>query len=329
MRLTTDAPLVLYRARSAVRADAAGRIWCSAPTSRSRATLATTCREFCDRTRDYWQEWVRRLAISYEWQDAVIRAAITLKLCSFRGDRRDHRGAHHLDPRSAGLGPQLGLSLSAGCATPISWCSALNRIGATRTMEDFISYILEHRRPADADDAAAGLRHRADRSARGAHRAASEGYRGDGPVRIGNAAVAQDQHDTYGSVDPGGDADVLRPAPAAAGRRSAVPPARAARRAGGRARARARRRHLGISAAASACTRIRPRCAGPAASGSAAIAAHLGLADRAALLGRASPTTSATRCCEQAWNPKRKAFTGGVRRRRSRRQRAAAARTRR
>ena len=36
-----------------------------------------------ERTLDYWREWVRYLSIPYEWQEAVIRAAITLKLCTF------------------------------------------------------------------------------------------------------------------------------------------------------------------------------------------------------------------------------------------------------
>jgi len=35
------------------------------------------------RTREYWRDWVRYLSIPYEWQDAVIRAAITLKLCQY------------------------------------------------------------------------------------------------------------------------------------------------------------------------------------------------------------------------------------------------------
>ena len=34
-------------------------------------------------TRDYWQAWSRVLAIPFEWQEAVIPAAITLKLCTF------------------------------------------------------------------------------------------------------------------------------------------------------------------------------------------------------------------------------------------------------
>jgi hypothetical protein len=32
-------------------------------------------------TLAYWREWTRRLALPLQWQDAVIRAAITLKLC--------------------------------------------------------------------------------------------------------------------------------------------------------------------------------------------------------------------------------------------------------
>ncbi|PSD45030.1 hypothetical protein C7E25_25370, partial [Stenotrophomonas maltophilia] len=36
------------------------------------------------------------LSIPLEWQDAVIRSAITLKLSPVRGQRRDHRGNDHL-----------------------------------------------------------------------------------------------------------------------------------------------------------------------------------------------------------------------------------------
>src|SRR3546814_5119521 len=32
-------------------------------------------------TGQYWRSWVRGLATPMDWQDAVIRAAITLKLC--------------------------------------------------------------------------------------------------------------------------------------------------------------------------------------------------------------------------------------------------------
>src|SRR3546814_717791 len=34
-----------------------------------------------DRTTDEWRAWTRGLATPLEWQEAVIRAAITLKLC--------------------------------------------------------------------------------------------------------------------------------------------------------------------------------------------------------------------------------------------------------
>ncbi len=42
------------------------------------------------------------------------------QIVQLRGDRRHRRRAHHLDPGSAVGGRELGLPLSAGCATPIS-----------------------------------------------------------------------------------------------------------------------------------------------------------------------------------------------------------------
>ncbi len=45
--------------------------------------VAETCREFVEKTDDYWREWCRYLSLPFEWQDAVIRAAITLKLSNF------------------------------------------------------------------------------------------------------------------------------------------------------------------------------------------------------------------------------------------------------
>ena len=36
-----------------------------------------------DRTIAYWRDWVRKLYLPLDWQEAVIRAAITLKLCAY------------------------------------------------------------------------------------------------------------------------------------------------------------------------------------------------------------------------------------------------------
>jgi GH15 family glucan-1,4-alpha-glucosidase len=63
-----------------------------------------TAREFEEQTALYWRHWSRRLAMPLEWQDAVIRAAITLKLSPIRGDRRHRRRHDHQHPRSAHSG---------------------------------------------------------------------------------------------------------------------------------------------------------------------------------------------------------------------------------
>ena len=83
------------------------------------AHVDTVSREFLERTRDFWTEWVRGLGIPLDWQSDVIRAAITLKLCSF-----DETGAivaaHDLDPRGARPRRATGTTATAGCGTPTS-----------------------------------------------------------------------------------------------------------------------------------------------------------------------------------------------------------------
>ena len=160
--------------------------------------LDSTCRDFAQRTKDYWLEWVRRISTGYDWQEAVIRAAITLKLCNFE--------------ETGGIVAALTTSIpeapNSGRTWDYRYCwlrdayfvvKALNRLGATRTMEDHINYILG----IVAEELPSlkpvyGIVPNDSLTERTAPHL--QGYQGHGPVRVGNAAVEQVQHDAYGSV---------------------------------------------------------------------------------------------------------------------------------
>src|SRR6202045_3698549 len=197
IRLTTDAPLSLIEHESPFALT--HPVHCVfGPDEPVTSGLATTSREFSDRTRDYWMDWVRGLSISYDWQEAVIRAAITLKLSSF-----EETGAV-----IAAHTTSIPESPASGRTWDYRYCwlrdayfvvKALNRIGATQTMEDFISFILSiAANPDEALRPVYGIVPTIPLDERIAPDLA--GYRGDGPVRVGNAAVEQAQHDTYGSI---------------------------------------------------------------------------------------------------------------------------------
>jgi len=197
IRLTTDAPLSFIE-REAPFALTRPLHLVFGTDEQFLGEIATTCREFSDRTRDYWMDWVRGLSISYDWQDAVIRAAITLKLSNFE--------------ETGGIVAAHTTSVPEAPGSTRTWdyrycwlrdayfvVKALNRIGATQTMEDFITFALgiasntdEMLRPVYSIVPTDPLDERIA--------ASLQGYRGDGPVRIGNAAVEQAQHDTYGSL---------------------------------------------------------------------------------------------------------------------------------
>jgi GH15 family glucan-1,4-alpha-glucosidase len=151
-----------------------------------------------ERTTTYWREWVRYLSIPLEWQEAVIRSAITLKLCQY-----EDTGA---------IIAAMTTSIPEAPGTQRNWdyrycwlrdaafvVRALNRLGATATMEEYIRYIFNIVTGEVRDiQPVFGIGFEAELHEEEAP--GLDGYRGMGPVRVGNLAWKQVQHDVYGSV---------------------------------------------------------------------------------------------------------------------------------
>lgn len=155
--------------------------------------------EFLEKTTDYWREWCRYLSVPFEWQEQVIRAAITLKLCNFEDTGAIVAAMTTSIPESQGSERNWDYRycwLRDGYFV----VNALNRLGATRTMEGYLNYITNivanmtdgHLKPVY------GLSYERDLDEKIVTTLA--GYRGHAPVRRGNQAHEHIQNDVYGSV---------------------------------------------------------------------------------------------------------------------------------
>jgi GH15 family glucan-1,4-alpha-glucosidase len=150
-------------------------------------------------TRDYWHRFSRGLSIPFEWQDAVIRAAITLKLCTFEDTGAVVAALTTSVPEAAGSGRNWDYRF---CWLRDSYfvVQALNRLGATTTMQRYLGYIMN----IVADAAGEPLKPLYGISGSSLVEEkivdSLSGYRGMGPVRRGNQAFEQVQHDVYGAV---------------------------------------------------------------------------------------------------------------------------------
>ena len=152
-----------------------------------------------DRTVAYWQDWVRTLYLPLDWQEAVIRAAITLKLCAY-----EETGAI-----VAALTTSVPEFPESGRNWDYRYCwirdayyvvRALNRLGAVDILENYLGYLRNlvdnsaggHVQPVYGVGLEPGIGERIVESV--------EGYRGMKPVRIGNQAHEHLQHDVYGQI---------------------------------------------------------------------------------------------------------------------------------
>jgi GH15 family glucan-1,4-alpha-glucosidase len=152
-----------------------------------------------EKTRAYWWRWVRGLATPLEWQSAVIRAAIALKLCVY-----EETGAI-----VAALTTSIPEAPNSGRNWDYRFCwlrdayytvQALNRLGAVDILEGYLSYLrnIVDAHPEGRIQPVFGVGGEPILNEMSVE--ALAGYRGMGPVRAGNQAHEHHQHDVYGQI---------------------------------------------------------------------------------------------------------------------------------
>jgi len=198
LRLTTDAAIsALVEENPFYLEDAVTLLL--GPDETVQGAVADVGRRFFEETAAYWRDWVRSLGIPFEWQDAVIRSAITLQLNVFEDTGAIVAAMTTSIPEAPGSGRNWDYR-HCWLRDAYFVVNALNRLGATRTMERYLGYIVNV--VAGSADGRLqpvyGLTGRAVPDERTVD--SLPGYRGMGPVRVGNQAYRQVQHDVYGAA---------------------------------------------------------------------------------------------------------------------------------
>ena len=198
VRLTTDAPITYLLAEQTFTLNGPISLLFGNDESID-GRIEDYARELEEYTAHYWRQWTKRLALPLEWQPAVIRAAITLKMCLY-----EETGA---------IVAAMTTSIPEAPGSERNWdyrycwlrdaffvVRALNSLSEVGTMEDYLRWLRDavghtagqHIQPLYG----IGLEHELPESTL-EH---LSGYRGHRPVRVGNQAAEHFQHDVYGNI---------------------------------------------------------------------------------------------------------------------------------
>ena len=218
LRLSTDAPLPYLLTRQPFLLTREHDFFLGADEALCSG-IADTARLYEQETISYWRNWSQRLALPLEWQDAVIRAAITLKLSLF-----EDTGA---------IVAAMTTSIPEAPDSARNWdyrycwlrdaffvVRALNSLSEVGTLEDYLRWLGNVVAQAKGGHIQPLFGIGLERDLPESIQSHLEGYRGMGPVRVGNQAQEHFQHDVYGNVVLGAsqafhDHRLLHPAGAA------------------------------------------------------------------------------------------------------------------
>ena len=164
-----------------------------------RGDPVALAREWEEETLHHWRDWVKGLALPLDYQEAVVRAAITLKLCMFEEtggivaalttSLPEHRGSERnwdyrynwLRDSYFSVASMLRLSEVRMCGSYARWLMSVAAGRAGETVQPLFGLGLETEIIEWIAEALPGFRDHA-------------------PVRVGNAAYDQVQNDVYGQI---------------------------------------------------------------------------------------------------------------------------------
>jgi GH15 family glucan-1,4-alpha-glucosidase len=198
LRVNTDAPISYVLSETCFLVDRPMN-FIMGPDETLSSGIEETARLFEQETVAYWKQWTRALSLPLEWQDAVIRAAITLKMSLF-----EDTGAI-----VAAMTTSIPEAPNSGRNWDYRYCwlrdaffvvRALNSISEVATMEEYLRWLMNV-------VIRSGGGHIQPLYGIGQEEKLTEyimehlpGYRGMGPVRVGNQAQEHFQHDVYGNI---------------------------------------------------------------------------------------------------------------------------------
>lgn len=187
-----------------LQVEAGARHWlvltdCDDPDRAIELPSSRQCDEQLNRSKGYWEAWSRRCTYQGPYRDAVLRSALTLKLLTYEptgaivaaptaslpeqigGERNwDYRFAWTRDS-SMILSSLMSVGYVDEAADFFEWLQGVHQSDSTTDVQ--VLYGIDGRRDVE-EIVIDGL----------------AGYRCSTPVRVGNGAVRQIQHDIYGEV---------------------------------------------------------------------------------------------------------------------------------
>ena len=155
-------------------------------------------KKFRECTVEWWRSWVDSLTIPATWSDAVTRAAITLKL-----NASEESGAI-----IAAMTTSIPEAPNSGRNWDYRYCwlrdayfvaDALHKLGDSSTPRRYVDFVMGVLAKVGNE---VGPLYNIEGGPVPVEREAKHlaGYRGMGPVRVGNEARVQRQHDVYGEI---------------------------------------------------------------------------------------------------------------------------------